>query len=1349
MRGNQAKNIFTSLLVLMLVFSSFVPTMAYAAVDQTPSTSKGTQNERIIEQQAAIAEQLKLTNSGPTLHKSLSGRADTEEVNVIVHLSEKPVALQKGIAELKGENFTASEERKVKSAVAIQQNLVFKELSVKKVHVQKGYTFDTVLNGFSAKIKAKDLKKLLSIKGVTLVEPDTAVYAAEVPASDVSAAMGTSNSFLGIEKIWNEGIEGQGVKVAVLDTGIDTQHPAFQGVYKGGKNFVVHDEEYARPRLDNDPSETSPLDRAESSPEVLNGLTFNTTHGTHVAGTIAANGENPYGVKGIAPKVDLYAYRVLGAYGAGTSASVIKAIDESVKEKMDIINLSLSTQSNNENSAISYAINNAVFAGVIAVNAAGNNGPGRGSLGSPASSRLAIAVGNTTNPSSLYDAQVTVKSGGFELSRNANVIATTYGTKLANLLTGEFPIAAIPGVGLSEDYEGMNVEGKVVLIPRGGVSLQDKVEIAYAHGAVAVLLYNNAAGLITSVLGDEIQFVPTFTFSQADGKAIATALKSNEGTVTFSSFNETVIPGDEVNSSSSRGPSAPNFEIKPDVLAPGTNIMSTLPMYQADIPEAIYDYAYGRKTGTSMATPHIAGIAALMKQAHPEWTPYDVKVALSNTAKVIDKKYDVFSQGAGRVQAYEAVHPTILAYVKDAAVLDDTGVFVNNFKGTLAFGPQSLKNDLSVTKQILVKDVKGLRGKYKVTVDVTKAFPDTTVTVDKPIFSFDKNGEQLLTVTLTAAQNLDTKANDEILGFIHITTAEEQSEVTTLTANKTELNLQTGSQAQLTVTETKALVDNEYVDISLPFAADFSDGAEEIPEIQSLSLSETDVSFNGDGVQDEAILYTTIVGEVSFVSFDLYDMFSLEPLMYHYEDFLDGGFYEFLIQSPFDLMGEQLTIPDGVYSVEVSGVSKNNFLWNSVEPLFVKSTNPIINGTVIGTTVSGQITDQYIDFIANLEMIYSETIDLNEKLHATYTITKNGVPSAEVPFLLEQDGSFNLALDTFNPESDSVTVTIMDAAGNVGETVLDNLPVVMDSVVQDEVVENEITYDKASIVSGVSKNSAIESSPQPFVSGTKDVTKEATYVIADEAIVSVTEGAVTAKSQGTTTIMIKYGEEEVTVHVTVTDPIVILPEIPGPSNPTPVEPKPEEPKPVTPPVFNDIKNTFAAKEINALATKGIIQGKTENNFAPNAQITRAEFAVLIARALDLPVEEYTGKFADVNTSKKWAFAAVEAAARAGIVQGTADGKFNPDAPIKREEIATMVVRAISYQDKAKLDSLVPVANFTDHGSIGTFAIEAVYKANALGVVKGDKDHFKPKNNATRAEAAAMLYRALDVLSLLD
>ena len=162
----------------------------------------------------------------------------------------------------------------------------------------QGYTFDTVLNGFAATVKANDLPKLLSIEGITLIEPDAIVYASEdntmksselIKEDQLEAQMNTSISFLGIEQLWKEGIEGQGIKVAVLDTGIDADHPEFAGIYKGGKNFIPNSSTYTKPRADDDASETLPSERPAGTPEFNEkGSSFYTSHGTHVAGTIAA-----------------------------------------------------------------------------------------------------------------------------------------------------------------------------------------------------------------------------------------------------------------------------------------------------------------------------------------------------------------------------------------------------------------------------------------------------------------------------------------------------------------------------------------------------------------------------------------------------------------------------------------------------------------------------------------------------------------------------------------------------------------------------------------------------------------------------------------------------------------------------------------------------------------------------------------------------------------------------------------------------------------------------------------------------------------------------------------------------
>lgn len=1105
-------------MVLAMVFTMFSPAITASANTEVKPFKQNIPSESTMQLKAAVAEQLDLIDGGPKLHKELQDLSGNQEVAVIIHLSERPVALEKGIYELKGRSFSTSQENQVRSKVKAQQTSVQKELTIKNITIKKGYTFDTVLNGFAAVVKANDLPKLLTVQGITLVEPDTIVYASEEPQKSkptkpstinkdtiVDAKMNTSISFLGIEQLWNEGIEGQGIKVAVLDTGIDADHPEFANIYKGGKNFIPNSSTYAKTRADNDASETLPSERPAGTPEFnATGSSFYTSHGTHVAGTIAAIGANEYGIKGIAPKVDLYAYRVLGAYGSGATSGIVKAIDTAVIENMDVINLSLGGGANTETDSGSFAINNAMMAGTISVIATGNSGPNRGTMGTPATARLGIAVGNTTNPETMYNGQVNVTVGDYNLTKQLQLMGTTFGQDLATQLQGEFDLVAVPGNGEAKDYQGIDVNGKVALISRGGIAFVDKIAYAKEHGAVATIIHNFAGGTNApnpsgTFLGDSFAFIPTYDLSQTDGDAIRAALNAGEGKVSFGNFNSTATVGDEVNNSSSRGPSTPNFDIKPDVSAPGTNIMSTIPMYKTDFPDAVYNEAYDRKTGTSMATPHIAGIAALVKQANPDWNAFDVKVALSNTAKVLNKsKYDVFAQGAGRVNAYAAAHPNTLAYAVDQAVQDGSGAIVENLKGTVTFGPQSLKENLSVTKQILVKDMKGTRGAYEVTVDTTKTFGDAKVTVDKPTFTL--NGEQLLNVTLTASKATAPNGS-EILGYININGG--------------------GSE------------------ISLPFAADF--GGVTATEIKDMKISGTDLSFNGDGVKDSAVLSFTLTGDVTTNYIELWDIMNPEGGEYgdgyigylHAGSSLGKGSYNLNVAGQYKPWGSApaTTIPDGLYTIDFTALATSGVVSDYVGPVVVKTTEPEITGTVTDGVATGQVTDKYIEYNEEL-YLYGLEFDLNEKLNASYIATVNGETADAVPFDLAQDGSFSFPITA---GTDSVTVVIEDAAGNVGEALIfeGEAPVVTLAV-------NPTELDLAT---GETAQLAVTetSTPAEGEATDKDVTAAATYVVADESVATVTNGLVTAVAEGSTTITITHGENSVIVNVTVTASEVIIP----------------------------------------------------------------------------------------------------------------------------------------------------------------------------------------------------------------
>ncbi|MCM3636659.1 NEAT domain-containing protein [Sporosarcina luteola] len=183
-------------------------------------------------------------------------------------------------------------------------------------------------------------------------------------------------------------------------------------------------------------------------------------------------------------------------------------------------------------------------------------------------------------------------------------------------------------------------------------------------------------------------------------------------------------------------------------------------------------------------------------------------------------------------------------------------------------------------------------------------------------------------------------------------------------------------------------------------------------------------------------------------------------------------------------------------------------------------------------------------------------------------------------------------------------------------------------------------------------------------------------------------------------------------------------------------------------LFKDIANSFAKPYIEALAAKQIVKGKTSETFAPNDKMTRAEFALLISRALNLEKQEYKGTFSDLTKEMEVFVYEVEAANRAGIILGDA-GKFKPNATITRQEMVAMIVRSIEYKDATLLKDVETTVVFADAANISIYAKDAVQLAVGLGIIDGDvvkgQRVFAPKANATRAHAAKMVYNMLETI----
>ncbi|PEJ57112.1 hypothetical protein CN692_14575 [Bacillus sp. AFS002410] len=664
------------------------------------------------EQRQALQKLEVTTQEGLQLPSTVDFNS-SKNLSVIVEFKDKPAKVAV-IEEAANGNNLSLDDAKQKADEAQEtfkndlQTIYKDDLKQNKDLYKIKRTYKNTLNGVAMDLPANKVKSLLKSKAVKAVWPNNTIQVeppkATEGASDSTKKMETE-VFPGVSKLHAEGFTGKGVKVGVIDTGIDYNHPDLTGAYKGYRAQPGVDPKSISPTsvkgwdfVDNDadPMETTYDDWKKSGLAEYDSLTgsyFYTEHGTHVSGIIAGRGKNntDYAVTGVAPDADLYVYRVLGKFGSGTTANVLAGIDKSVADEMDVINLSLGASTNNPENLESLAVNNAVLSGVTAVVAAGNSGNGMYSLGSPGAAALAITVGANDTKTEIATSKGTLH-GTSDVSGDLKLLGKGFGDNVENLKGKNLLIVKVPNNGADADYKSIDVNGKIALVNRGTVALVDKIKFAQKHGAVAVILVNNVPGegFIPSYLGAGYGLIPTFSMSYEQGANLLVNL-GNTPTFSFDEIGKVTDEGNKLASFSSRGPARITYDIKPEVTAPGVAVFSTVPSYMHGADQiGRYEYAYDNLSGTSMATPNVAGVAALLLQANPNLTPAGVKETLMNTADPLNGDYSVFESGAGQVDPYEAIHSKTRIEVVDETkgALDKKGNLktVKDLTGALAFG---------------------------------------------------------------------------------------------------------------------------------------------------------------------------------------------------------------------------------------------------------------------------------------------------------------------------------------------------------------------------------------------------------------------------------------------------------------------------------------------------------------------------------------------------------------------------------------------------------------------------------------------------------------------------------------
>ena len=563
-------------------------------------------------------------------------------------------------------------------------------------------TLRALANAISVEARGTEVAAMSALPGVKRVEL----------VHDVRTFLDTSVPLINAPTMWDllggSGNAGAGVKIAILDTGVDLTNPMFSDAGFTAPSGFPRSNNGSQALTNNKVIVAKSFLRSSGTALDENG------HGTNVAGIAAGDfgTVTPLGIiSGVAPRAFLGNYRVLDKNGSGPSDLIANGLEEAVRDGFDVANMSLGADATSSVDILEQAVEAATAAGMVVCIAAGNSGnDGVGdqmTVASPGVASSAITVASVTNAHAIA-ASATV-TGPSPVAANLSNLASFIGEGS----TARFnqPFVAMPYAEMStnrgcDPAVPGSLTGKVALIERGICTFADKVNNASAGGAVAAVIYNK--DLSEGADGGDILIhhmfvpgtsIPSVFVSRTSGLALRDFVRSHpDAQLSLTP----VVTADVVSSFSSRGPSI-REELKPDIAAPGESI------YSAAIP-SVDASLFGSEMGTSQATPHITGSAALVLQRHPAWTPAQVKSALMNSATTnvfttLDKttKSGVLAMGSGRVDLAQAGTVTatfappslsfgILKLKKKDVVtsLDVTIVNTSDQQGTYSFSVQLL-----------------------------------------------------------------------------------------------------------------------------------------------------------------------------------------------------------------------------------------------------------------------------------------------------------------------------------------------------------------------------------------------------------------------------------------------------------------------------------------------------------------------------------------------------------------------------------------------------------------------------------------------------------------------------------
>ena len=570
--------------------------------------------------------------------------------------------------------------------------------------LEPAFIYDAVLNGVALRLSAEEAAVMATLPGVVGVERERI----EQLQDDVSTAL------VRAPDVWTgaAGVasRGEGVVVGVIDSGINPTHPQFAAV--SPVDGYVHSNPRgtflglcaaATATCNNKLIGIYDMSTGSGDEEANNGVDLN-GHGTHVAGTAVGNEVNlvrtfsngtqlNYQIRGVAPRANLITYKACEK-GLCPGSWTLAALNQAVIDGVDVINYSIgggnvSPWSNSNALSMLDARN----AGIVVAVSAGNSGPDVGTVRSPSDSPWVLSVANTTH-GRRYINRVRL-SGGATAAPNGGVMVGqgfTLGVGPAPLVRDPaHPLCSqgsgdinLPVNGASNPWPANRWNGQVVVCNRGVQARVAKSNnVRLSGGAGTVLLNTEAEG--ESTIADE-HSIPTTHLGWADAQALLQWLGNGSGhTARIDGVEMEILEAnaDVLNTSSARGPSPvlPGV-IKPDLAAPGSSIFSASHQGNGD----------ATLSGTSMASPHVAGAAALLRGAKPSWRADQIISALMGTARTTVARrvggaaVPANEQGAGRIDVARALRAPLALVVPPGQFLSGSGAQASLNLPSMVFG---------------------------------------------------------------------------------------------------------------------------------------------------------------------------------------------------------------------------------------------------------------------------------------------------------------------------------------------------------------------------------------------------------------------------------------------------------------------------------------------------------------------------------------------------------------------------------------------------------------------------------------------------------------------------------------